>query len=299
MTLTAGDAAPAPLRPANAGPRLSLILCTRNRGGALKRALNAIGGLQCDVAWEILLVDNGSTDDTRDVIEAFAASAPAPVHYVWQPIKGLSNARNAGLERSSGEIIVFTDDDCYVQHDFLTAIDRVFSTEPKLGYVSGRILLFDPTDYPTTINESREPLRFPPGQYLAPGAIKGANLAFRRAALDQVGGFDPLFGSGALFPSEDIDTAARVSRQGWWGCYDPDVVVAHHHGRKAADVPALQKAYDIGRGAYHAKLMLHDRAIGAAAKGWLGLPRRMRHRPASLLWELAGALHYARARGRP
>lgn len=243
------------------------------------------------------MVDNGSTDDTPAVIRAFAERAPMPVRYVREDLAGLSNARNAGLRVANGAVIAFTDDDCYPRADFLARVAAAFA-DPALGFVSGRILLHDPTDFPATINESTVPLSFPAGDYLAPGAIKGANLHFRREALDAAGGFDPLFGSGALFPSEDVDTAARVGRMGWAGAYDPSIVVSHHHGRKRADVGSLYKAYDIGRGAYHAKLLLHDRAAGAAWRGWRGLPRRTLGRPASLWWELAGAWRYWRASGR-
>ncbi len=277
---------------------ISLVLCTRDRADALKGALDAIAALDFGGAWEAVLVDNGSSDDTRAVIDAFAERVAFPVRYVHQPVKGLSNARNAGLAAARGAIIAFTDDDCYVLADFLTATARAFDCESDLGFVSGRILLHDPDDYPTTINLSTVPVLFEAGRYLAPGAVKGANLSFRREALDAVGGFDPLFGSGALFPSEDVDTAARVSRAGWIGRYDPDIAVSHHHGRKAGDVPALFKAYDIGRGAYHAKLLLHDRAVGAALRGLKGLPRRVLSRPASLWWESVGAVRYARARKR-
>lgn len=274
---------------------ISLIICTRNRAEALARALASVAALAFDGTWEAVIVDNGSTDRTREAIEAFAAEVAFPVIYVHQPVKGLSNARNAGLAKASGSIIAFTDDDCFVAPDFLTTIANAFAQDPALGFVSGRILLHNPDDYPTTINLSTTPLRFAPSAYLAPGAIKGANLAFRREALDAVGGFDPLFGSGAFFPSEDVDTAARVGRAGWAGAYDPAIVVSHDHGRKAGDVGALFKAYDLGRGAYHAKLLLHDRAISNAARGWAGLPRRIWHRPATLWWELAGAFGYARA----
>jgi glycosyltransferase involved in cell wall biosynthesis len=274
--------------------RISLIICTRNRAGPLRRCLDAVAELQFAGPWEAVLVDNGSTDSTREVIEAFAREAPFPVRYVHEAVPGLSNARNAGLAVASGEIIAFTDDDCYPEPAMLTEIVRAFD-EAELGYVSGRIMLYDPDDYPATINESLEPVVFPPGRYIAPGAIKGANLAFRRTALDEIGGFDPLFGSGALFPAEDIDAAARLALRGWWGRYVPEIVVWHHHGRKAADIGKLHKAYDYGRGAYHAKLMLSERAVKIGFRGWAGLARRIRDRPSTLLWELKGAADYFRA----
>lgn len=274
--------------------RGSLIICTRNRAGPLQQCLDAVAALHFGNDWELVMVDNGSTDATARVIADFAARMSFPVRTVTQPVPGLSNARNAGLAVAAGDLIAFTDDDCYPQVDFLQRIETAFR-DSGLGYVSGRILLHDPTDYPATINESTVPLQFPANSYLAPGAIKGANLHFRREALDRAGLFDPLFGSGALFPSEDVDTAARVGRLGYHGRYDPTIVVSHHHGRKAADIGSLHKAYDIGRGAYHAKLLLHDRAMSAAWHGWRGLARRAAGRPASLYWEIAGALGYWRA----
>lgn len=272
---------------------ISLIICTRNRAAQLDGCLRAVAGLHYAGSWEVVMVDNGSTDATREKIAAFADRAAFPVHYVHQPVAGLSNARNAGLAVASGGLIAFTDDDCYVDADLLTRTVAAFARQPELGYVSGRILLHDPDDFPATVNESTEPLHFPPGRYLPPGAIRGANLAFRRAALDAIGGFDPLFGSGARFPAEDIDAACRCSLRGWAGAYDPGITVSHHHGRKAADVEGLFRAYDYGRGAYHTKLLLHDRAPRAALRGWAGLPRRMRARPSTLWWELAGAARFA------
>jgi glycosyltransferase involved in cell wall biosynthesis len=274
---------------------ISLIICTRNRAAQLGGCLQAVAALRYAGRWEAVLVDNGSTDATRVTIEAFRDQVAFPVRYVHQPVPGLSNARNAGLDAASGRLIAFTDDDCYVDPELLTRTVAVFEQQPELGYVSGRILLHDPDDFPATVNESTEPVRFLPGRYLPPGAVRGANLAFRRTALDAIGGFDPLFGSGARFPAEDIDAACRCSLRGWAGAYDPGIVVWHHHGRKAADVRGLFRAYDYGRGAYHAKLLLRDLAPRAALRGWAGLPRRMRARPSTLWWELAGAARFAQS----
>jgi hypothetical protein len=77
----------------------------------------------------------------------------------------------------------------------------------------------------------------------------------RKGSLD-IGGFDPLFGPGALFIAEEIDAVGRASAMGWEGEYHPEVVVTHHHGRKTADAEALRKSYAIGRGAFHIKLLL-------------------------------------------
>jgi GT2 family glycosyltransferase len=216
-------------------------------------------------------------------------------------VPGLASARNAGVKGSTGELVAFTDDDCYVAPELLTTTVAAFE-DPVVGFVSGRILLHDPTDYPATINESLAPAVFQPGRYVRPGALQGANMAFRRSVLEQIGGFDPLFGSGSLFPAEDCDAAARASLKGWTGKYVPEIVVSHHHGRKAGDIPKLLRDYDVGRGAYHMKLLVKLGALRPGLKGWAGLPRRMRERPSTARGEFAGAWRYLWARwgpGRP
>ncbi|WP_374651119.1 glycosyltransferase family 2 protein [Dongia sp.] len=272
---------------------ISLIVCTRNRAAQLGPCLAHIASVQYSGPWELIVVDNGSSDNTAEVIDEFARQAAFLVRYVPQPVKGLGNARNAGLTAARGRIVAFTDDDCYVAPDFLQATMHAFDNS-RIGYVTGRISLHDPTDYPATINESRVPRAFPRARYLPPGALMGANMAFRRDVLIDIGGFDPLFGAGALFPAEDCDAAARASLAGWDGCYDPNIVVAHHHGRKADSIPQLQRDYDIGRGAYHAKLMLSCGAVRHGLRGWGRLVTlRLRRRPASAYWESYGALGYA------
>jgi glycosyltransferase involved in cell wall biosynthesis len=270
---------------------VSLIVCTRNRATALGACLAAIAAIRTCAAWELVVVDNGSTDGTRAVIDAFAAQAAFPVRAVTQPVPGLSNARNAGLAAALGTFVLFTDDDCYVDPGIIDATIAAFA-DAALGYASGRVRLFDPADYPVTINESCTPLRFAARRFLPAGAVKGANLAFRRCVLDAIGPFDPLFGSGALFPAEDADAAMRASLAGWDGVYDPAIVVWHHHGRKGDDVAALYSSYDLGRGAFHAKLLGLRGGLGPGLRAWAGLPRRALARPALLWGELHGAGWY-------
>ena len=274
---------------------ISLIICTRNRAGPLGRCLDAVAKLRHSGNWELVVVDNGSTDATAQVIGSFAAAQPFPVHHVHQPVPGLSNARNAGLAAATGALILFTDDDCYVAPDILDATIAAFD-DSRVGFASGRVRLFDPADAPVTVNESLVPLRFAARRFLPAGAVKGANLAFRRDVLDAIGAFDPLFGSGSLFPAEDADAAMRASLAGWDGVYDPAIVVWHHHGRKAADLAGLHRSYDIGRGAFHAKLLGLQGGLLPGLKAWAGLPRRALTRRGLLRGELAGAWGYWRAK---
>jgi glycosyltransferase involved in cell wall biosynthesis len=276
---------------------VSLIVSTRNRATQLGRCLDAITQLRSTVQWELIVVDNASSDDTAEVVRKFSDLRSVHVHYVHQPLPGLSNARNAGFQRSRGSVVAFTDDDCYVREDYLERIVEAFR-DRDLGYVTGRILLHDPSDFPATINESLVPQEIPARSYIYAGMVKGANMAFRRQVLVEIGGFDPIFGSGAFFAADDCDAAARASLRGWRGRYDPDIVVSHHHGRKAADVGDLFRAYDIGRGAYHMKLLVQERAFGPCLRGWLGLVSRAWARPSSMFWEIAGAAHFLLVKSR-
>ncbi len=277
---------------------ISLIICTRNRAAALGRCLEHVAGLRHGGEWELLVVDNGSTDETAAVIRGFTATACFAVRAVVQPVKGLSNARNAGIAAAAGDILLFTDDDCYVAPDLLDACAAAFA-DATVGFATGRITLFDPADAAVTVNESTAPCRFPPGRFLSAGAVKGANLAFRRAALNDIRergvAFDPLFGSGARFPAEDADAAQRAALAGWAGVYDPALCVAHHHGRKPGTLAGLYRDYDIGRGAFHAKLLLTRGGLRPGLRAWAGLIRRARARRSLAGDELRGAIGYWRA----
>jgi GT2 family glycosyltransferase len=138
----------------------------------------------------------------------------------------------------------------------------------------GGFCYIDPTDRRITIQESLEPLCVPPGSFIRPGCIQGANAAFRRAALAEVGGFDPWFGAGALYSGDETELMARISAAGWNGAYNPKAVVYHHHGRKTAnDEWRLRRWYDRGRGAYYAKCILNRRMRNIYIIKWL-LTRR-------------------------
>ncbi|MBD3586634.1 glycosyltransferase [Salinimonas sp. HHU 13199] len=232
---------------------ISIIVCTYNRAPALLQCLKSFEALNFDDQWELIVVDNNSSDATAQVIEEFAQQASFPVVYKKEEAQGLGNARNAGIAQASYDIIAFTDDDCYPAADYLEQIASAFNDE-QLGFAGGRVLLHDPDDLPVTIKLSETPEFYTPGQVMRPGAIHGANFMFRREALVAAQGFDALFGAGAAFPCEDVDTVAECLRLGWKGQYIPSIVVSHDHGRKTQDeLEKLRYGYDIGRGAYYAK----------------------------------------------
>jgi glycosyltransferase involved in cell wall biosynthesis len=271
---------------------VSLIICTRDRSRQLSACLESVRRIIFEQPWELILVDNGSVDKTDNVIQEFIETVSVPATYVFEPVPGLANAHNAGLTAARGEILAFTDDDCYPAEDFLTQIWSAFA-DPSVGYITGRIMLHDPTDYPLGINEALSPHTFPGGSFVRVGSVHGANMAFRRQVLIDIGGFDPLFGPGSLFNTEDADAAARASVIGWLGQYCPDVVVRHHHGRKESDIASLMKSYAIGRGAYHMKLLLNQGQFRWFARSVYELRNRRKWHRWATLWETVGAAKYA------
>jgi glycosyltransferase involved in cell wall biosynthesis len=272
---------------------VSLIICTRDRSQKLVRCLQSLRLIAFERPWELIIVDNGSVDETAAVVQEFIATSSVPVTYTCEPKLGVGNASNAGLRTARGRILAFTDDDCYPEPDFLRQIWSAFGDSP-LGYITGRILLHDPADHRMTINESTTPLTFLGRSFLRAGTVQGANMAFRRQVLLDIGGFDPLFGPGAECESAaDLDAAGRACAMGWKGQYRPEVVVKHHHGRKPSDAKRLSKRYGIGIGAYHMKLLLSGREFLWFAQSVYQIRQRYKSDRRSLLWEPVGAMKYA------
>jgi GT2 family glycosyltransferase len=270
---------------------LSLIISTRNRVESLKRTLDVITQIVTDSKWELVVVDNGSTDGTAEYLREFSSSSILNVTVVHETTPGLANARNAGVRAASGSILAFTDDDCLPSNDFVDQTLNVFHEDHAIGFMGGRILLHDPTDQPITIKESTEREIIEPGQFIEAGLIHGANFACRRSAVLDSGGFDPFFGAGSHYAVEDIDMAARISAQGWRGVYDPRPVVRHNHGRKTiADAESLEHIYAKGRGAYYVKCLIQKQWSLLALKQWYWASRR---KPlASLSRELRGGVSF-------
>jgi glycosyltransferase involved in cell wall biosynthesis len=272
---------------------VSLIICTRDRSRQLSACLESMRRLTFEQPWELILVDNGSVDNTANIMKEFIETASVPATYLFEPNQGKSRALNRAIFAAQGEIVAFTDDDCYPAEDFLTQLWSAFA-DPSVGYITGRIMLHDPTDYPMTINESLLQRTFLGGSLLRIGDVQGANMAFRRQVLLDIGGFDPLFGPGSFFIAEELDAAARASAIGWSGQYRPEVIVRHHHGRKRSEAVSSMRSYNVGMGAYHMKLLLSERRFWLFARSvYEFLGGRIWWQPEGSVWETVGAAKYA------
>lgn len=277
--------------------RVSVVVCTRNRAAALKAAIEAYRNVATTVPWELIVVNNGSTDETASALIDCVGTLPVPLRVVFEGSKGLCRARNAGWRAARAPVIAFSDDDCYPDAGYVDMIGECFSEE-MVGFVGGRILLFDADDYPITIQTLEERVEISPRSFVESGLIQGANLAVRRSVLEAIGGFDESIGAGTVFPAgDDVDFVNRASAAGFVGAYDPRPVVHHHHRRRSdEDVATLIRGYNIGRGAFFAKGVLDPSRRSIVSRQWYWrtfLPAlKSRENARKCLQEVNGALRY-------
>ena len=238
---------------------VTLLICTRNRCASLAATLASVTRAAAvvrdsGVRIEVVLVDNGSTDDTPALIAQWQQDQPFRVCLAEEPRPGLARARNRGLIHCTGPIIAMTDDDCILHADYFFRLIGAFAQVEGPAIIGGRILLGNPADLPVTVKLEDHPMVAPLGGFPG-GFVMGANLAFGADVLAAVGPFDERFGAGAPFvAAEDTDFLFRASGLGIPLRYDPLIVVDHHHGRRAiADETRLLAGYSFGDGALYAK----------------------------------------------
>lgn len=116
--------------------KMSVVIVTYNRGAMLREAMESLT-TQSRRPDEVVVVDNNSLDDTRAVAESFAGRLN--VRYVFEPVQGTSVARNTGIRHAAGDVIVFFDDDCVAEADWLRYMEMPFLRDPAIGMVGGRI----------------------------------------------------------------------------------------------------------------------------------------------------------------
>ena len=239
-------------------PSVSVVVCSYNGGGTLRECLASLGEMDYP-DYEVILVDDGSTDNAREIAGEFPN-----VRAIHQENQGLSAARNVGLHASTGDIVAYTDSDCFADPDWLTLlVDRLEKT--GAGAVGGPNLT--PPDGPVAecvAASPGQPTHVLHGDIVAEH-IPGCNMAFRREVLERIGGFDPTYRTAG----DDVDICWRVQEAGEWIAFAPSAFVWHH--RRAT--PRAYLRQQAGYGEAEALLRFkHPERFNARGDGqWQGV----------------------------
>jgi glycosyltransferase involved in cell wall biosynthesis len=216
--------------------KYSIVIATYDRAADLRETLKSLAGLQPDGSWEVIVVDNNSTDDTRMVVEEAAAVFPAPLRYCFEREQGRSPALNCGIRAAGGTIIVTTDDDVRVPADWLNRAAEGLQ-RPGCDYVGGRVLPIWGAPRPewlpdhggrqwaviALLDYGPDPIEFGARVPL------GVNMAFKRSAFECAGLFDPHTGrrAGTLLGQEVREWCIRARNAGLHGFYVPEMSLRH------------------------------------------------------------------------
>lgn len=234
---------------------VDVVIVTRNRPQLVARAIPSVLASQ-HRNLTLTVTDQSDGDETRTLVESIAADDDR-VRYLPLDTVGSSRARNAAIAATSCSIVLFTDDDCLVDTTWVSEMIAEFEAS-SCDAVFGR-LDPDTTDQPAdaaeapwlavAVTEGETRRVFEPGPRET-GFGHGANMGFRREALERVGGFDPLLGTGGPLRSwPERDIGYRISRGGGTVVFTPEARVAHGQWRTWAEVFSVYRSYSYGAGA--------------------------------------------------
>ncbi|HWN42148.1 MAG TPA: glycosyltransferase [Thermoanaerobaculia bacterium] len=216
-------------------PQVSVVVCTRNRSRTLAQACTAFLGIDYPPErWELLIVDNGSTDDTLQVAHGIARSRPDLVRVIEEPRIGLSAARNTGVRHSRGDIIAFADDDAFPEPGWLHALVDVLMQENVLA-AGGPVEPDFQGELPPWFSDCYLPYlaAWDKGAEIQPLTYndypRGNNCAFRREVFQRFGYFSPHLGrtGSSLLSCEEIELCLRIERGGRRILYAPGARIRH------------------------------------------------------------------------
>lgn len=233
-------------------PDISVVVCTYNRAALLPQALRSLFVQKTkDLNYEIVVVDNNSSDDTPATVESLKSESPVPLHYYRESRQGNAYARNAGVEQAQAPAVAFLDDDCIADENWVATIKSAFDRDPGLDFVGGKVLPVWESDPPPWLSPSHwaplalldygtEELSIDGSR---PRGLLTANVAIRKEVFEQLGGFLPSLQrvKGSIGSMEDHEFLQRICRGGkrgvylpgliTWGPVDPERMTKAYHRR--------------------------------------------------------------------
>ncbi len=216
---------------------ISAIICTHNRAKYLRKAIQSLADQTLDHRqYEIIVVDNGSTDNSKHIVLEDFASVKH-LSYVYEPTLGLSQARNTGWKNAEGEYVAYLDDDAIASPQWIEKILLTFnSVKPVPGALCGKVEPIWEAPRPgwvpdsmlgafTIVDWSKCPVILNKKQFLP-----GANFALPRHLIREVGGFKTKLGrqGNKLLSMEETLLRREIEAMGYYCYYDPEIVVRHH-----------------------------------------------------------------------
>lgn len=218
---------------------VSVVVVTWNRRDLLQSCLQSLRLQQLNKPFEVIVVDNGSVDGSAEMVEREFAHSMSPVKLIRNPRNyGFCAANNQGFAASTGEFVALLNNDAEADPRWLAELMRAFEGRPEVGMAASKILVYeDPRRidkaghliYPDGQNRGRGTGEFDTGQYDKIEDVlwpDGCAAMYRRAMLDQIGGFDEDFFAYA----DDAELGLRARIAGWKCLYAPQAVVRHHRG---------------------------------------------------------------------
>ena len=223
-----------------AAPSISVIICTYNRCESLANTLEALAQMSVpsDLTWELLLIDNNSSDRTSETVRSFTSRETAlPLKYFFEPVPGLSYARNRGIQESRAAIIAFIDDDVVVSREWLTEVRNAFQQYDPIC-VGGRVLLHENNPLPSwwdkrydvsvgKFDRGTSVIVYSEGDGRLIGI--GANMMFKRIAFEKYGLFRTDMGKkpDQINTGEETDMVQRLRKRKELIIYYPNALLYH------------------------------------------------------------------------
>jgi glycosyltransferase involved in cell wall biosynthesis len=215
---------------------ITIAIPTYNRSATLAETLGSLRNLRCpeDTEYEVVVVDNNSSDDTSRVIQEYSRVLAPRLRSVFEPQQGLSRARNRALLEARGQIVSFLDDDVLVDPDWLSTVAGAFE-EHAAAVVGGRSYLIFRSERPAWLPEHYEFYlsRLDYGDQVIVGTdrdLYGLNFSVRKDIAIQAGGFNPSLGrcgSISFRSGEESELLRKIRARGGVVVYEPRAIVGH------------------------------------------------------------------------